>query len=579
MLTKLSAAVLTASMLTACGSDSDSDNKSEPAVSQGQVKNLILMIGDGMGAQQVGILEEYARRSPANAAHIDRVTGLQKLAENGSLGLSMTAPMGANAGLVVDSACSATQLATGQGSISEAVGLDDNGNKVETILEKARKMGKATGLITDTRLTHATPAGFAAHRPHRSLENDIAEDLLAAQVDVLLGGGSRHWVHDPLAGVDLTGMDDDQKKALRKEKFAELATELNAPSHVIKKTKRSLDDDRRLLTEAKNAGYALAFDRTQMNAVSGGKLLGLFDDSAMNDGIEYTNCKNAATVEPGSKCADEPSLKEMTKKALDILSQDPDGFFLMVEGGQIDWAGHINDAGWLLHEMLKFDEAVQAVYEWVAERDDTLVVVTADHETGGFGVAYHKHDIPQAKTLAGDGMVNSDGSARDYKPNYNFGSLATLDKIYAQKRSFYDILDSVNGDWDFSNSSAAAWVEEVNASVHEDFRIDNESGERIAARYDVPVEEQHPDHGYLKATNIPLFNDFSDFYVYADEDTGALIGRELAAKQSVTWGNGTHTAAPVPVYAFGPEAITKQFSTLQHHTDIGQKMMAALIAE
>ncbi|ASP40784.1 alkaline phosphatase [Bacterioplanes sanyensis] len=565
-LTKLSAAMLTSAtlaastLLIACGSDSDSSSDA-PAVSQsGQVKNLILMIGDGMGAQQVGLLEEYARRSPANAAQVGQVTGLQRLAEGGALGLSMTAPMGANAGLVVDSACSATQLATGQGSISEAVGLDDQGNKVETILEKAQKMGKATGLITDTRLTHATPAGFASHRPHRSMENEIAEDLLDAGVDVLLGGGSRHW-------------------APKVDDFDALAAELNAPTHVIKKSKRSADDERNLFAEAKNAGYALAFDREQMNAVTSGKLLGLFDDSAMNDGIEYTQCKKAGSADAGSKCADEPSLKEMTKKALDILSQDPDGFFLMVEGGQIDWAGHINDTGWLLHEMLKFDEAVQAVYEWAAERDDTLVVVTADHETGGFGMAYHKHDIPEAKTLPGDGMVNGDGSARDYQPQYNFGALATLDKIYAQERSFYDILSAVNGDWDFSNTQATDWVAAVNASLHQDFHIDAESGERIAARYEVPAEDVHPEHKYLSATNIPKFNDFSDFYVYADEDTGALIAREIAPKQSVTWGNGTHTAAPVPVYAFGPEAITKQFSTMQHHTDVGQKMIKALIGE
>lgn len=557
---KISAALLASSMLVACGGDSDSKSNSSANNNQGQVKNLILMIGDGMGAQQVGLLEEYARRSPANAAKVANTTGLQQLAEHGSLGLSMTAPMGANPGLIVDSACSATQLATGKGSISEAVGLDDNGNKVETILEKAQKMGKATGLITDTRLTHATPAGFASHRPHRSMENDIANDLLDAGVDVLLGGGSRHW-------------------APKVDDFAALATELNAPTHVIKKSKRDADDDRNLFAEAKTAGYALAFDKTQMAAVSSGKLLGLFDDSAMNDGIEYTSCKNTASPEAGSKCADEPSLVEMTKKALDILSQDPDGFFLMVEGGQIDWAGHINDTGWLLHEMLKFDETVQAVYEWAAEREDTLVVVTADHETGGFGFAYHKHEIPAAKTLAGDGMVNADGSARDYQPQYNFGALATLDKIYAQKRSFYDILDEVNGDWDFSNSTAAAWVQEVNSSMHADFHIDTESGERIAARYEVPEEDQHPEHKYLSATNIPKFNDFSDFYVYADEDTGALIAREIAAKQSVSWGNGTHTAAPVPVYAFGPEAITKKFSTMQHHTDIGQKLIDALIVE
>ncbi len=563
-LTQLSAVVLTSTLLAALGSHAVAGSKNSGHQikdhSHGHAKNLILMIGDGMGAQQVGLLEEYARRSKANKAKVSRVTGLQKLANNGVIGLSMTAPMGANPSLVVDSACSATQLATGKGSISEALGLDDQGNKVETILEKAKKAGKATGLITDTRLTHATPAGFAAHQPHRSYENEIAADLLAAEVDVMLGGGSRHW-------------------APKVDDFAALAAELNAPSHVIKKSKRSAEDTRNLFAEAKAAGYSLVFDKRQMAAVTEGKVLGLFDDSAMNDGIEYTQCKKTSNPAPGTKCADEPSLAEMTKTALDILAKDPDGFFLMIEGGQIDWAGHINDTGWLLHEMLKFDEAVQAVYEWVAERDDTLVVVTADHETGGFGFSYHKHDIPKAKRLSGDGMVDQNGHSVAYKPQYNFGALATLDKIYDQKRSFYDILSSVNGDWDFSDTAAADWVKEVNASMHKDFHIDTESGERISARYEVPQDEIHPEHKYLKAKNIPKFNDFSDFYVYGDEDTGALIAREVAAKQSVSWANGTHTAAPVPVYAFGPEAIIKKFSTMQHHTDLGQKMINALIAE
>ena len=557
---RLLATLVSCAFLTACGSSSDSkDTPVAKTDDSGKVKNVILMIGDGMGPQQVGLLEEYARRATVNAANVDAKTGLQQLADNGHVGLSMTAPYGENPSLVVDSACSATQLATGKGSISEAVGLDGKGNKVETILEKAKKMGKATGLVTDTRLTHATPAGFASHQPHRSYENEIANDLLDTGVDVMLGGGSRHW-------------------APKVDDFGALATQLNAPSHVIKKSKRSADDTRDLFAEATAAGYTLAFDKTQL-AAANGKVIGLFDDSAMNDGIEYSVCKKLATIDAGTKCADEPSLVEMTQKALDILSKDEDGFFLMVEGGQIDWAGHINDAGWLLHEMLKFDEAVKAVYQWAKDRDDTLVVVTADHETGGFGFAYHKHDIPQAVSLNGDGMVDGDGAMVDYKPQYNFGGLDTLDKLYAQTHSYYDVLDAMNGDWDFSNTQAADWVTEVNKVMHADFHIDTPAGERIAARYDVPAEDQHPDHKYLSATNIPLFNDFSDFYVYADEDTGALIAREVAPKQSVSWGNGTHTAAPVPVYAFGPEAFTAQFSTMQHHTDIGQKLINALIVE
>lgn len=541
------AVLVSCSFLAACGAGSNSKSTAdEKTLEDGKVKNVILMIGDGMGAQQVGLLEEYARRAP-NSVLASTTTGLQSFADNGRIGLSMNAPMGANPSLVVDSACSASQLATGKGSISEAVGLDDNGNKVQTILEKAKAMGKATGLISDTRLTHATPAAFAAHQSHRSYENEIAQDLLTVGVDVMLGGGSRHWVPDG--------------------DFGAMAAELNAPSHVIKKSKRP--DDRNLIKEAQTAGYGLAFTKAQLAAASGTKLLGLFDDSAMNDGIEYTACKNGKVSD---KCADEPSLKEMTMKALDILSKDDDGFFLMIEGGQIDWAGHVNDTGWLLHEMLKFDEAVAAVYEWVKEREDTLVVITADHETGGFGFAYHKHDIPEAKQLSGDGM-----NGNDYKPNFNFGSLDTLDKIFAQKKSYYDIFSDVEGEWNFSASTPAEWKTAVNASLHADFHVSDEDADHIAAR--TMNENRITGHKYLDAAELPLINDFSDFYVYPSDDHGALISRAIGAEQSVAWSNGTHTASPVPVYAFGPEAIANKFSTMQHHINIGQKLIDALIVE
>lgn len=543
---KTLAAVMTCSLLAACGLDGDNNSRSHD--SSGQVKNLILMIGDGMGAQQVGMLEEYARRSPANMAKVSNTTGLQQIANNGTVGLSLNAPMGDHPSLVVDSACSATQLATGQGSISEAVGLDDNGNAVETILEKAKKVGKATGLISDTRLTHATPAAFASHQPHRKYENEIAAQYIDHDnVDVLLGGGARHWI----PATD----------------FEALAAQLNAPSHVIKKSKR--DDERNLVLEAKAKGYDLAFTKAQMLAATGTKLLGLFDDSAMNDGILNSACQNG---DERAKCLDEPTLKDMTLKALDILSQDEDGFFLMVEGGQIDWAGHVNDAGWMLHELLKFDAAVAAVYEWVKDRDDTLVLVTADHETGSFGFSYSRSDLPEAKTLSGDGM-----QGQDYKPNFNFASLSILDKLYAQTGTFYDMMNAVDGDWDFSATTGAQWADAINAHVHEDFHVTAEQAHPI-------TEREHNEffvagHKYLQAEVFPAIQDFKAFYVYGDELHGNLIGRTLATDQHVVWGTGTHTAAPVPVYAFGPREVTAQFSTMQHHVDLGQKMISALIAQ
>lgn len=473
------------------------------------------------------------------------VTALSNFANQGVMGLSLNAPHGDNGKLVVDSACSATQLATGLAAGSEMIGLDDQGNIVETILEKAKKAGKATGLVSDTRITHATPAAFAAHQPHRSLEPAIAEELIeSGNVDVLLSGGARVFLP---SDIKTDAADRDVMSAL------------GAPESVYKKSKRS--DNRNLVVEAKEQfGYELAFDKAQLAATETTKLLGLFANSGMADGIAYSACKEA------NNCS-QPSLKEMTKKALDVLSKDEDGFFLMIEGGQIDWAGHANDAGWMLHELLKFDEAVEAVYEWVKDRNDTLVVVTADHETGSFGFSYSRYNMPEATTLPGDGM-----QGRDYKPNFNFGDLSHLEMLYKQSGTFYNMLDMANADWNFDAATANDWMTAINN--YSAYKVTLEEAEKVGERENNPYYD--PDHSYQSADVTPKFDDFNEFYVYADEDHTAKIGRALARHQNVVWGTGTHTAAPVPVYAFGPEGVTKQFSTMQHHVDIGQKMMAAL---
>jgi alkaline phosphatase len=514
-----------------------------------QVKNVILMIGDGMGAQQVGLLEEYARRAP-NSIYNDKgnTTALSAFAKDGLMGLSLSSPHGANGSLVVDSACSASQLATGVAAGSEMIGLDVNGNIVETILEKAKAKGKATGLVSDTRITHATPAAFASHQPHRSLEAQIAVELVTSgNVDVMLSGGARVFLPSDISS-------NDAKK--------DYMASLGAPASVYKKSKRN--DDRNIILEAKDThGYELAFNNTQLDALTGTKILGLFSNSGMADGIAYSACKK------DNSCT-QPSLRDMTLKALEVLSKDEDGFFLMIEGGQIDWAGHENDAGWMLHELIKFDEAVAAVHEWVKNRKDTLVIVTADHETGSFGFSYSRKDLPQAKTLSGDGM-----QGRDYKPNFNFGPLATLDKLYAQTGTFYDMMDAVNADWDFDSTTGQQWADAINANSA--IKVTAEQAEPITAREDNEYFVQ--DHKYLSKSQFPKVNDFKEFYVYGDEIHGNLIGRALAADQNVVWGTGTHTAAPVPVYAFGPQGVITQFSTMQHHTELGQKMIKALIVD
>lgn len=498
-----------------------------------EIKNVILMIGDGMGPQQVGLLETYANQAP-DSIYKGKHTALYTLAKEGVIGSSLTHPEEA---IVVDSACSATMLATGIYTASEVIGIDSQGNHVETVLEQAKRLGKATGLVSDTRLTHATPAAFAAHQPHRSLENDIASDMLQTGVDVMLSGGIRHWI--PKSTND------------KGDTYAQL--EKLTQGDVYLKSKRK--DDRNLLTEAQEDGYQLAFNRSMLDKANGDKILGLFSYSGMDDGIAYTNSKQ----DPKRS---QPSLKEMTEKAINTLAKDKDGFFLMVEGGQIDWAGHSNDAGTMLHEMIKFDEAVNSVYKWAKDRDDTLIIVTADHETGSFGFSYSSSNLPKAEKRSGEAFKD-----RDYAPNFNFGSFNILSGLYNQKVSYYGMLKQFD-ELEESNKTPEKLAEIINKNS--EFPITPAQAANILKNKPNPY--RLAGHSYLAEENIPAINDFDAFYPYNDRTN--LIAREQATGQNIVWGTGTHTHTPVNVFAWGPAEKILPVSKIMHHSELGEFIKA-----
>ncbi|AOT11259.1 hypothetical protein S4054249_22630 [Pseudoalteromonas luteoviolacea] len=507
-------------------------NAYQEKISSPQIKNVILLIGDGMGPQQVGLLEEYATRAP-QSVYQGESSAIAKLANQGVTGLSLHGPADK---LVVDSACSATQLATGVASGSEMIGLNRAGHKVPTILQKAKAFGKSTGLVSDTRLTHATPAAFASHQIHRSMENAIAEQMvLSDSVDVMLSGGLRHFI---------------PKAYVLSAQQTVLETKL-ANSGLSLKSKRQ--DSNNILQQAENQGYELVFTKSQLLEAQRGRILGLFANSAMVDGIEASN----------KRYLGQPSLRDMTEVAIKKLSKNPKGFFLMVEGGQIDWAGHNNDAGTLLHEMLKFDSAVESVLQWANGRDDTVVIVTADHETGGFGFSYSGMNLPQA--------VQLDNLNRDvYKPNYNFGELAILDKLYLQKRSYAEMWKAAKGGK--AHPEAEQLVEIVNQNS--EFKIDNTDANAILAEQkNAFFKRGHKSLGLKTAGKI---NDFAPFYVYLNERPLNLIGRALAAKQNIVWSTGTHTHTPVGVFALGPSYAIEQFNGLHTHVELGKIMQRVL---
>jgi alkaline phosphatase len=298
----------------------------EPArAAQPPAGAAILFIGDGMGeAQRTAARWSAAGRSDALA--MDRMP---------ALGWAHTAPANYH---TTDSAAAATALATGVKTNNRMIGQDPDGNPLTTILERAQARGMAVGLVTTVEMAEATPGAFAAHVPDRAMRSEIARQMLEHRVDVLLGGGEWDFLPDGVSGCYGQG---------------------------------TRSDGRNLVQEAEAAGYTHVCTASELAAVAPTettRLLGLFGGLGL--------------ARPPS-----PSLAAMTAKALDILSQDPDGFFLMVEGGQIDLAGHSNNAAAAITDTLGLDSALSIARAYAAGAGDTLVIVTADHETGGMSAS------------------------------------------------------------------------------------------------------------------------------------------------------------------------------------------------
>jgi alkaline phosphatase len=272
------------------------------------VKNIIVMIGDGMGVSQV-----YA--------------GLT--ANKGSLNLERCRYVGfsktysAN-DYITDSAASGTAIACGVKTNNGTIGMDSLNQPVNSMLAHAVNNGLSTGIVVTYAVTDATPAAFIAHQPRRSMQDEIAMDYLASGVTVCIGGGRKHF----------------EKRA----------------------------DSLNLSEQLKDKGYQIAYSSDEVKQVTSGKLFGLLTDTF----LPYAERGNM--------------LPESVETALRILQTNEKGFFLMVEGSQIDRGGHRYDTQLIVNEMLDFDRAVKVALDFAEKTPNTLVVVTADHETGGFAV-------------------------------------------------------------------------------------------------------------------------------------------------------------------------------------------------
>ncbi|WP_281355769.1 alkaline phosphatase [Virgibacillus ihumii] len=301
----------------------DAGNKFD-SPNNGKVKNVIVLIGDGMGPAYTTAYR-YMNDDPSTPK-MERT-----VFDNHFVGMASTNPEDAEEN-VTDSAAAATSMAAGIKTYNGAISVDNNREPVGTVLEAAKKRGMATGLVATSQVNHATPAAFGAHDVSRHNYNDIADDYFDDmingnhKVDVILGGGTSYFDRE----------------------------------------------DRNLIEEFKNDGYNYVTSTEELMENDSKQMLGLFAPVGMPKAIDR----------PES----DPSLEQMTKAAIKQLNKDKNGFFLMVEGSQIDWAGHANDAVGAMSEMEDFANAFEAAIEFAKEDKHTQVVLTADHSTGGFSI-------------------------------------------------------------------------------------------------------------------------------------------------------------------------------------------------
>ncbi|QGQ94726.1 alkaline phosphatase [Paenibacillus psychroresistens] len=323
-----------------------------------QTKNVILFVGDGMG---------LAHRDAIRLATVG-LTGKLAMEDMPYAGLIHTS----STINVTDSAAAATAFASGVKTYNGAIGMDANKKSVKTIMEYAKDAGKATGVVTTSQVTDATGAAFGSHVENRSAQSEIAlQYLTKSKIDVILGGGEDFWYPAGDAGA-------------LKDEPAEDPTE------------KSKGTQGNLITKAKQYGYSYVKSKTEMMNAKGGKLLGLFANEEMfqqkpeGEGDIYNPIV---------------SLPDMTKKAIDVLSANKKGFFLMVEEEAIDEMAHNNNAALTIKAGQELDKAVKLAKDYAKKNPDTLVLVLADHETGGMSI----EDAADDKDETGDAISKEDG--------------------------------------------------------------------------------------------------------------------------------------------------------------------------
>lgn len=442
-----------------------------------QAKYVFYFIGDGMGVNQVNGAEMYL------AEQEGRIGVKPLLFTTFPAGTMATTFSATNS--VTDSSAAGTALATGEKTYNGAVSMDDDKNVLSTVAERAKKAGRKVGIATSVSVDHATPAAFYAHQPNRSRYYEIALDLPKAGFDFYAGSGFLK----PTTTAD------------KKE----------APN---------------VFPIIEEAGYTIArgLDEYKEKAADAKKMILIQKEGAEPSCLPY-----AIDHEEGDL-----TLPEITESAVSFLSKgNKKGFFLMVEGGKIDWACHSNDPVTVFEEVIDLDNAVRVAYEFYKKHPkETLIVVTADHETGGMGLGIGKYELHLKSLL-------------NQKQSQDLLSKAITDlrKDKAGKASWNEIKDLLTEKMGFWKELPLIWEQE---------KMLRDEYEQSFVKNKVVFEES------LYARTEPL---------------AAAARKVMSQIAMVGWTSSSHTAGYVPVFAIGAGADL--FTGKMDNTEIPKRIAKA----
>ena len=443
-------------------------------------KNIIFVVADGGGPAVMGFLMQYARYAD-NSHYKDRTSVLEKMFNNGKNGILLNVTKNT---IVSDSAAAGTHFAKGILTYPEHLGIGVEGENADSLLKKAKRAGMATGIVTDVYLSDATPAAYTAATQSRRDYETITPSLLTCGADVLLGGGLNYFV---------------SKEDLTNPNYTAIFNKIPFSKDIEPKSKQNLFE--KVLT----SGYGLSFDKKSLQNAKTPKLIGLFGAGWIPLNI---------SPQPYA-----PDLLDMTKKAVEILSKNDKGFFLLVEAGMLDWMLHDNDQGAVLAELLELDKILQYIKDFADKNPDTLVIITADHDTGGFGFTYR--DITEDEILLKNEQNYPVYDKKDYVLKSNLDIIAKQTKMQR----------------DMKTEFAALPKEKQTPEVIQKYLKENMG-------YELPlqtIEEMGSFDKSLKKVN-------------------ELLG--------VTWSTPTHTASPVFISFYG--AQPQQFAYVMHNTQVNK---------